>query len=149
MKNARYCLILLPLLLLSSFATGQTEKTFVQSFALSGKSVLTLYLGPNVTVQQWDNAHARFQVAVAVGVPESLFKSLVETGRYTPKITIEAESVVVKMPSAANELRINGHVVAEHCQFMVYVPKNVTVQILPCKPEKAPATAMALGAINQ
>ena len=58
--------LLLPLLLLSSMATGQAERTFVKSFNLQGKQNVVLDIGDNVQVTAWDNDLMRVQMTVSL-----------------------------------------------------------------------------------
>lgn len=120
-------IIMLPLLLLHSIATGQSEKTFVKSFPLSGRQTVVLNLGENIQTTSWDNDVVRIQMTVSVPTNESTLKALAETGRYMLKSELNVQDLTVSVPGILNTVKLNGMIVKETISFLVFVPKNVTV----------------------
>lgn len=118
----------LPLLLLASIATGQAERTFVKSFNLQSKQTVMLNLGEHVTILPWDSELLRIQMTVTLETTnEATLKAFAETGRYTLKSEIKDEAFVIFAPLLQNMIKINGSVVKEQINYIIYVPKGVTV----------------------
>lgn len=127
MKNFTLSMTL-PLLLLSSIATGQAERTFVKSFNLQSKQTIMLNLGENMQIVPWDSDLLRIQMTVTLETTnEATLKAFAETGRYTLKSEIKDESFVVFAPFLQNVIKINGSAVKERINYLIYVPKGVTV----------------------
>ncbi len=118
----------LPLLLLTSIATGQAERTFVKSFNLQSKQTVMLNLGENMQITPWDSEILRIQMTVTLATTnDATLKAFAETGRYTLKSEIKDESFVVFAPLLQNLIKINGSDVKEQINYVIYVPKGVTV----------------------
>jgi hypothetical protein len=118
----------LPLLLLTSIATGQVERTFVKSFNLQSKQSVTLNLGDNVQVIHWDSELLRVQMTVGLEhVSDATLKAYSETGRYTLKSEIKDESFTISAPFLKNLIKINGNVVQETIKYVIYTPKGIDV----------------------
>jgi hypothetical protein len=124
-KNA----LLFPLLLLTSIAIGQAERTFVKSFNLQGRQTVILNLGDNIQVNQWDGELMRVQMTVSTpSINNAMLKSVAESGRYMLKNDMTAPStIVVTAPAAEKGFKINGNEVKEIITYTVFVPKNVTI----------------------
>ena len=128
MKTRFSVLLLLPLLLLYSTATGQAERTFVKSFNLMGRQTVVLNLGDNIQVSQWDNDVMRIQMTVALSsTNDATLKALAESGRYMLKSDLDLQSVTVTTPTLLNAVKVNGIELKETLGFVVFVPKTVTV----------------------
>lgn len=118
----------LPLLLLASIATGQAERTFVKSFNLQSKQTVMLNLGENMQIVPWDSEILRIQMTVTLATTnDATLKAFAETGRYTLKSEIKDESFVIFAPLLQNLIKINGSVLKEQINYVIYVPKGVTV----------------------
>jgi hypothetical protein len=121
-------LLLIPLLLLSSIAIGQAERTFVKSFNLQGRQTVILNLGDNVQVNQWDSDLMRVQMTVSTPtVNDAMLKSIAESGRYMLKNEMTAQAFIVNVPAVQKSIKINGNDLKETIIYTVYMPKNVTV----------------------
>lgn len=121
-------LLLIPLLLLSSVAIGQAERTFVKSFNLQGRQTVILNLGENVQVNVWESELMRVQMTVSTpSINDGMLKSIAESGRYMLKNEMTAQAFVVTVPSAQRSIKINGNDLKETITYTVYVPKNITV----------------------
>lgn len=128
MKLKSTFILILPLLLLSSIATGQAERTFVKSFNLFNKQTVVLNLGDNVQVIPWDSDIMRVQMTVTLlSSTDATLKALAETGRYTLKSDIKEQSFVLSAPFLQNSIKINGNSLKESIVYVIYTPKNVTV----------------------
>lgn len=118
----------LPLLLLASIASGQAERTFVKSFNLQSKQTIMLNLGEHMQIIPWDSEILRIQMTVTLATTnDATLKAFAETGRYTLKSEIKDESFVIFAPLLQNLIKINGSVVKEQINYVIYVPKGVTV----------------------
>ena len=118
----------LPLLLLTSIATGQVERTFVKSFNLQSKQSVTLNLGENVQVIPWDSELLRVQMTVGLEhTSDATLKAYAETGRYTLKSEIKDESFTVSAPFLKNLIKMNGNVVTETIKYLIYAPKGIEI----------------------
>ncbi len=121
-------LLLIPLLLLSSIAIGQAERTFVKSFNLQGRQTVILNLGENIQVNVWESELMRVQMTVStLSINDGMLKSIAESGRYMLKNEMTAQAFVVTVPSAQRSIKINGNDLKETITYTVYVPKNITV----------------------
>lgn len=128
MKTRFTVLLLLPLLLLYSTATGQAERTFVKSFNLMGRQTVVLNLGDNIRVTPWDKDVMQIQMTVALpSTNDATLKALAESGRYMLKSDLDLQNVMVTTPNVRNAIKVNGTDLKETLSFLVYVPKSVTV----------------------
>jgi hypothetical protein len=119
--------LLFPLLLLTSIAIGQAERTFVKSFNLQGRQTVILNLGDNIQVNQWDSDLMRVQMTVSTPtISDAMLKSIAESGRYMLKNDMTAQAFIVTVPAAQRSIKINGNDLKETFTYTVYVPKNVT-----------------------
>lgn len=123
----RSILLILPLLLLFSTATGQAEKTFVKSFNLMGRQTIVLNLGDNIQTSTWDNDIVRVQMTVSAQTTDATLKALAESGRYLLKSDLSLQDLTLTAPNLANPVKLNGNQLKETIVFTVYVPKNVNV----------------------
>jgi hypothetical protein len=120
--------LLFPLLLLTSIAIGQAERTFVKSFNLQGRQTVILNLGDNIQVNQWDNDLMRVQMTVSTpSMNNAMLKSVAESGRYMLKNDMTAPVFIVTVPATEKGFKINGNDVKEIITYTVFVPKNITV----------------------
>ena len=120
-------LLILPLLLLHSIATGQSEKTFIKTFPLLGRQTVILNLGENIQVTSWDNDVVRVQMTVSVQTNEATLKALAETARYMLKSELSVQDLTIAAPNLSNPVKLNGVELKENITFMVLVPKNINV----------------------
>jgi hypothetical protein len=128
MKTRFTALLMLPLLLLYSTATGQAERTFVKSFNLMGRQTVVLNLGDNIKVTPWDNDVMRIQMTVALpSTNDATLKALAESGRYALKSDLDLQNLIVTAPNVRNTVKVNGTELKETLSFTVFVPKSVTV----------------------
>ena len=119
---------LFSLLLLSTFAYGQAERTFVKSFNLQSKQTVMLNLGENMQIIPWDSELLRIQMTVKLETTnDATLKAFAETGRYTLKSEIKDDAFVVFAPLLQNVIKINGSLVKEQIIYVIYVPKGITV----------------------
>jgi hypothetical protein len=128
MKLKSTFILILPLLLLSSIATGQAERTFVKSFNLLNKQTVVLNLGDNIQVIPWDSDIMRVQMTVSLPFStDATLKALAETGRYMLKSDVKEQSFVLTAPFLQNSIKINGNLLKESIIYVIYTPKGVTV----------------------
>jgi hypothetical protein len=128
MKTKISVLLMLPLLLLYSTATGQAERTFVKSFNLMGRQTVVLNLGENINISPWDGDVMRIQMTVSLPTTnDATLKALAESGRYILKSDLDLQNVIVTTPNVRNAIKVNGTELKETLSFTVFVPKSVIV----------------------
>jgi hypothetical protein len=128
MKTKISVLLMLPLLLLYSTATGQAERTFVKSFNLMGRQTVVLNLGENIKITPWDSDVMRIQMTVSLPTTnDATLKALAESGRYILKSDLDLQNVIVTTPNVRNAIKVNGTELKETLSFTVFVPKSVTI----------------------
>ncbi len=119
---------LFSLLLLSTFTYGQAERTFVKSFNLQSKQALMLNLGENMQIIPWDSELLRIQMTVTLETTnDATLKAFAGTGRYTLKSEIKDDAFVIFAPLLQHVIKINGSFVQEQINYVIYVPKGITV----------------------
>lgn len=128
MKLKSTLFLILPLLLFSSIATGQVERTFVKSFNLLGKQSIVVNLGENVQIIPWDSEIMRVQMTVSLPFSnDATLKTLAESGRYMLKSDVKEQSLVLSAPFLQNPIKMNGNLLKESIVYVIYTPKNVTI----------------------
>lgn len=119
------------LLLTASLGFGQqVEKTLVKSFNLQGYHVVFLDLPGPVEVKPWNNDVMRIQMSVTLkNGSEAMLKSLVETGRYNLRSTVDQHGFRVFSPGLEKEIMVRGKHMEESVSFIVFAPQDVQVKM--------------------
>ena len=119
---------ILALVLISTLTYGQAERTFVKSFNLQRKQTVMLNLGENMQIVPWDSEVMRIQMTIQLETTnDATLKAFAETGRYTLKSEIKDDAFVVFAPLLQNVIKINGTELKEKINYIIYVPKSITV----------------------
>jgi hypothetical protein len=125
-----YTLIFIFSFLLFQLSTAQiAEKTFVQSFNLQGKSVVSLDMEGDVVIKDWAQDVLRIQMEVQLekGNPNAL-KGLATTGRYLLRPYLENERVRITAPGLEKTVTYRGAEVQESVRYTIFVPVGVHVE---------------------
>jgi hypothetical protein len=129
LKHYKLLFLLMPLLLLHSFATGQAERTFVKSFNLFGKEQVTVAFDGVIQIQVWDNPTVRVQMTVNTpSLNDMTLKAMAESGRYIIKNEIGTDGLILSAPSLKTPVKVNNGEVKEQISYIVFVPKGIVLQ---------------------
>lgn len=126
-----YLLLALPLLLNSVTATGQSERTYVKTFALMNRQTIILNIGDNVQIVRTDNADViRLQMTIQLAnAGDAILKSLAQDGRYIVGSDMTLQALRLNMPPQLKvPLRINNIALQETVRFTIFVPKNINIE---------------------
>lgn len=125
-----YALAAMLLLTMGLFAQS-VEKTFVRSFNIQGAHEVFFAIEAPVEVETWSQNTIRIQMNVSLDRgTESMFRSLVQAGRYNLKGKLEADQYVVTAPGIEREIRLNGQPLVENYSFTIFVPQGVHIDLL-------------------
>jgi hypothetical protein len=138
MKNL---LTLITLILATSFTYGQTEKTVVKTFNLQGSTSVVLDLNGDVEVQEWSESTLRIHMNIKLENSNvHMLKYLLTQGRYNLKLDNTDTGVVITSPGRDKDVVINkeGDTLSETVTYTVFVPQNVSTEIMNKKTVEAP-----------
>jgi hypothetical protein len=138
MKNL---LTLITLILATSFTYGQTEKTVVKTFNLQGSTSVVLDLNGDVEVQEWSESTLRIHMNIKLENSNvHMLKYLLTQGRYNLKLDNTDTGVMITSPGRDKDVVINkeGDTLSETVTYTVFVPQNVSTEIMNKKTVEAP-----------
>ena len=138
MKNL---LTLITLILATSFTYGQTEKTVVKTFNLQGSTSVVLDLNGDVEVQEWSESTLRVHMNIKLENSNvHMLKYLLTQGRYNLKLDNTDTGVMITSPGRDKDVVINkeGDTLSETVTYTVFVPQNVSTEIMNKKTVEAP-----------
>ncbi len=120
------------MLLMTTISFGQNaEKILVKAFNLQGNNAVVLNLDGNSEVETWNENYVRVQMTIGIeNGSEGMLKSLIKVGRYNLKGTASASGFEITMPNIAKKVTVGGQELNETFSYVVYAPKNVSVQNL-------------------
>lgn len=126
-------LSILILLSLSHTVAAQTAgKTFTKSFNTDSKGVIRLDLANAIDLKVWDNPSIRIEISVNLpSGNSSVLNELANVGRYNliaTSIDID-DALVITAPNLQKQIRIKGEELKENVSYVVYVPKNVKIEM--------------------
>lgn len=130
MKNL---LTLITLVLASTFAFAQTEKTVVKTFNLQGSTSVVLNLKGDVEVQEWSESTLRVHMNIKLENSNvHMLKYLLTQGRYNLKLENTDAGVTIASPGRDKDVIINkeGDKLSETVTYTVFVPQNVATEVL-------------------
>ena len=120
----------------------QTEKVFVKTFNLEGKSILTLNVTGNVEVVYNNNGNDIVRIQLTVNLPhnnENVLKACTESGRYLLRLDQDVKEFIVTAPALKFGAKIGNNFIEENVSYVVNVPNGITVNVAPKSPVKAVA----------
>lgn len=138
MKNL---LTFITLILATSFTYGQTEKTVVKTFNLQGSTSVVLDLNGDVEVQEWSESTLRIHINIKLENSNvHMLKYLLTQGRYNLKLDNTDTGVMITSPGRDKDVVINkeGDTLSETVTYTVFVPQNVSTEIMNKKTVEAP-----------
>ncbi len=131
-KRISSALILLASLAVSISAQTTAEKTFTKAFNTDGKGTLRLELPGTVDLKVWDNPSIRFEISVSLPTGNGpMLNELANIGRYNLASKAEGDVLVVTAPNMQKQLKVKGQEFKEALNFVVYIPKNLEIVIMP------------------
>jgi hypothetical protein len=139
-KHIPIALILLSCFTVAVSAQNMAGKTFTKAFNSDGKSKLRLELPGSVDLKVWDNPSIRFEISVNLPANNgSMLNELANIGRYNLMAKEEGDILVITAPNLQKQLKVKGEVLKENLTFVVFVPKDMQVEMMPPGPVLADA----------
>ena len=129
MNNRNHLTILL---LTLSFATSaQTvSKIFNKSFNTDNRGTIMLDLPGMIDVKTWDNPSIKFEIGVSLPSGNgSMLNELANIGRYNLVSRAEGDILIITAPNLQKQLKIKGEALKEVLTFVVFVPKDLKVEL--------------------
>lgn len=119
------------LLTLSLAANAQSvEKTFSKAFNTDGKGTISLDLPGAIDLKVWDNSTIR--IGITVSIPngnESMLGELANIGRYNLVSKSNGDVLTIQAPNMQKVIRLKGQELHETLTFVVFVPKDLTIEL--------------------
>lgn len=123
-------LALLMALALNATAQSAAAKTFNKSFNTESKSTIRLDLPGEVDLKVWNNPSIRIEISVSIpsGSP-AMLNELANVGRYNLVSKPVEDVLVIQAPNMQKQIRVKGEELRETLSFIVFVPKDLKVQV--------------------
>lgn len=124
--------ILIGLFILGThFSFGQqVQKTLVKTLNPQGEQQIIFDLAGDIEVERWQNKTVQVQIEISYNNANvHILKYLISKGRYNVITEFKADGLVIKMPNASKDVKVNkeGDLLDEATSFKVFVPQNFTV----------------------
>ena len=126
----------------SFFGNTQTEKVFVKTFNLEGKTTITLSVTGSVEVVHNNNGNGTARIQMTVNLPhknENVLKACTETGRYLLRLEYDVKEIIVTAPALKFGVKVGNNFIEENVSYLVNVPNGTEVNIAPKSPTKTVA----------
>jgi hypothetical protein len=126
-------------LFFSFFGNTQTEKIFVKTFNLEGKTTVTLNVTGSVEVVHNNNGNDIARIQLTVNLPhnnENVLKVCAETGRYLLRLEKDVKEIIVTAPALKFGVKTGNNFIEENVSYFVNVPKGIEVNVAPKSPAK-------------
>ncbi len=123
-------LALLLTLTMSAAAQTTAAKTFNKSFNTESKSTIRLDLPGEVDLKIWNNPSIRIEITISLpsGNP-AMLNELANVGRYNLVSKPIEDVLLIQAPNMQKQIRVKGEELRETLSFVVYVPKDLKVQV--------------------
>lgn len=134
--RTHFTLLLLTLFVAASAQTA--SRTFTKSFNTDGRGKIVLDLPGSIDVKTCSGPALRFEIGVTL--PEGkgyMLNELANIGRYNLVSKSEGDALIITAPNLEKLLRVKGEVLKEDMTFVVFVPKDLSVEL----PNAATASA--------
>ncbi len=139
-KRFSFALFIIASLAVSLSAQTTAEKTFTKAFNTDGKGTLRLELPGSIDLKVWDNPSIRFEISVSLPSGNGpMLNELANIGRYNLASKADGDALVITAPNLQKQLKVKGQEFKEALVFVVYVPKDMQVQLMPSVPLLADA----------
>ena len=125
-------LVLLLALTLSAAAQNTAAKTFNKSFNTESKTTIRLDLPGEVDLKIWNNPSIRIEISVSLpsGGNPAMLNELANVGRYNLVSKPVEDVLLIQAPNMQKQIRVKGEELRETLSFVVYVPKDLKVQVV-------------------
>jgi len=131
-KRNSFALVLFSALALSITAQTTAEKTFTKSFNTDNKGTMRLELPGTIDLKVWDNPSIRFEISISLPSGNGpMLNELANIGRYNLASKAEGDILVINAPNLQKQLKVKGQELKETLNFVVYIPKNLQVEMMP------------------
>ena len=121
------------LLVFSLAVAGQSTaaKTFNKSFNTENKGTIRLDLPGEVDLKVWNSNSIRIEISVSLPSGNSaMLNELATVGRYNLASKSVEDALVIQAPNMHKQIRVKGEELKEQLSFVVFVPKDLKVQII-------------------
>lgn len=139
-KCIPFAFVLFGFLAASSSAQNTAGKTFTKAFNTEGKGTLRLELPGTIDVKIWDSPTIRFEISVSLPSGNGpMLNELANIGRYNLISKEEGDVLVITAPNLQKQLKLKGQEFKETMNFVVFIPKDLQVELIPSTPVLADA----------
>ena len=116
---------------LGASAQVTAAKTFTKSFNTENKGTIRLDLPGEVDLKIWNNPSIRIEVSVSLPSGNSaMLNELATVGRYNIMAKPVEDVLVIQTPNMQKQIRVKGEELREVLSFVVFMPKDLKVQLL-------------------
>lgn len=116
---------------LGASAQVTAAKTFTKSFNTENKGTIRLDLPGEVDLKIWNNPSIRIEVSVSLPSGNSaMLNELATVGRYNMMAKPVEDVLVIQTPNMQKQIRVKGEELREVLSFVVFMPKDLKVQLL-------------------
>jgi len=116
---------------LGASAQATAAKTFTKSFNTENKGTIRLDLPGEVDLKIWNNPSIRIEVSVSLPSGNSaMLNELATVGRYNMMAKPVEDVLVIQTPNMQKQIRVKGEELREVLSFVVFMPKDLKVQLL-------------------
>ncbi len=123
-------LTLLLALTMSAAAQTTAAKTFNKSFNTESKSTIRLDLPGEVDLKIWNNPSIRIEITISLPSGNTaMLNELANVGRYNLVSKPIDDALLIQAPNMQKQIRVKGEELRETLSFVVYVPKDLKVQV--------------------
>lgn len=131
-KRFPFAIILFASLAVSISAQTTAGKTFTKAFNTDGKSTLRLELPGTIDLKVWDSPSIRFEISVSLPSGNGpMLNELANIGRYNLASKVDGDALVITAPNLQKQLKVKGQEFKETLNFVVFVPKDLQIEMMP------------------
>ncbi len=131
-KRFPFAIILITSLAVSISAQTTAGKTFTKAFNTDGKSILRLELPGVIDLKIWDSPSVRFEISVSLPSGNGpMLNELANIGRYNLASKADGDALVISAPNLQKQLKVKGQEFKETLNIVVFVPKEMQIQLMP------------------
>jgi len=131
-KRFPFAIILITSLAVSISAQTTAGKTFTKAFNTDGKSILRLELPGAIDLKIWDSPSVRFEISVSLPSGNGpMLNELANIGRYNLASKADGDALVISAPNLQKQLKVKGQEFKETLNIVVFVPKEMQIQLMP------------------
>ncbi|MDO8367412.1 MAG: hypothetical protein Q7T20_11485 [Saprospiraceae bacterium] len=131
-KRFHFAFILIASLAVSISAQTTAGKTFTKAFNTDGKGTMRLELPGAIDLKVWDSPSIRFEISVSLPSGNGpMLNELANIGRYNLAAKPDGDVLVVTAPNLQKQLKVKGQEFKETLSFVVFIPKDLQVQVMP------------------